>query len=237
MRVGLASAAAPGPGRRRGSRAPAARRPAPSALWPPPCCPWRGSPTAGGPMKTRPASAQASAKSSFSRQEAVARMDRLRAGGLRRLEDRVDAQVAVARRRAAPICTASSARRTCARMRVGVGVDGDGARCPCAARCAMTRQAISPRLAIRILVNMRALHPEHAEASSARSAHCSAAASASAEHAPRLRRVDDAVVPQPRAWRSTGGPGARTARRIGALKAASSSAAPGRCPWPRCRRA
>ncbi len=40
------------------------------------------------------------------------------------------------------------------RLRVSVGVDRDGARCPCGVPVRATRQAISPRLAIRILSNI-----------------------------------------------------------------------------------
>ena len=58
--------AAPGPGRRRDSRASAARRPFPSAPWRRVFEPMARIAPAGGPMNIRPAAAQASAKSAFS---------------------------------------------------------------------------------------------------------------------------------------------------------------------------
>ena len=85
-------------------------------------------------------------------QEAVARMDRLRAGGLRGVDDRVAAQIASSRAAAADqhrlvasrahACALASASEYTATVRM-----------PRRRAVAATRQAISPRLAIRILVN------------------------------------------------------------------------------------
>src|SRR3990167_9761284 len=62
---------------------------------------------------------------------------------------------------------------------------------------AATRQAISPRLAIRIFVNMgwSSLHPEHAELH-IRDRRIQRGRQAQRQHAARVGRVDDAVVPQ-----------------------------------------
>ena len=54
------------PAARRDSPARPARRPSPSAPWRDPSAPWRASPSGGGPTKTMPAAAQASANSAFS---------------------------------------------------------------------------------------------------------------------------------------------------------------------------
>ena len=59
------------------------------------------------------------------RQEAVAGMHGVGAGRARRLDDGGDLQVALARRAPARSRTARSAARTCARVRVGVGVHRD----------------------------------------------------------------------------------------------------------------
>jgi hypothetical protein len=68
-------------------------------------------------------------------QEAVARVDRLRAAALRDLEDLAAVEVAFARRRRSePVGLV--ARGDVKRVRVGVRIDGDGADAPCAARCA-----------------------------------------------------------------------------------------------------
>ena len=89
------------------------------------------------------------------RKEAVARMDRLRAGRLRRGDDPVAAQIAFgrpARRRYAPPRRPSRHAAPARRRR------NRRPRCAMPSRRAvrMTRQAISPRLAIRILENIMA---------------------------------------------------------------------------------
>src|SRR5882762_11096308 len=66
----------------------------------------------------------------------------------------------------------------------------------------ITRQAISPLLAMRILLNilgfLAALHPEDAEVGRL-DRRVEAGREGKAEHHAGLRRVDDAVVPEPRA--------------------------------------
>ena len=76
-------------------------------------------------MNISPAAVARSAKSAILRQEAVARMHRLRAVAQRGLKDRVTAQIALARRRRARCDTASSAIATCSGVAVGIGIDGD----------------------------------------------------------------------------------------------------------------
>ena len=60
-------------------------------------------------------------------EEAVARVDRLRAGLARGGEDRLDVEVRLRAAAAGPMRTATSASRTCGRIGVGVAVDGDRA--------------------------------------------------------------------------------------------------------------
>src|SRR3546814_8139938 len=71
----------------------------------------------------------------------------------------------------------------------------------------MTRQALSPRLAIRIFVNMLSSHPEHAEAC-VRDRCVGGGGEAEPESAAGLRGIDDAVIPEP------GGRVVRTALRV-----------------------
>src|SRR3546814_14471339 len=71
----------------------------------------------------------------------------------------------------------------------------------------MTRQAISPRLAIRIFVNMLSSHPEHAEAC-VRDRCVGGGGEAAPESAAGLRGMDDDVIPAP------GGRVVRTDRRL-----------------------
>ena len=103
-------------------------------------------------MKMSPASVQASAKSAFSRQKAIAGMDRVGAACGGPLRRSVDVEIALrGRRRAEPhgfigraAHAARRGRHRSRRRRCG---------CPCARAVRMTRQAISPRLAIRIFQN------------------------------------------------------------------------------------
>ena len=108
-----------------------------------------------GPMKrdARPRRRR-SAKSAFSRQEAVAGVDRLGAGAARGLEDALAAQVALGRPAPGRCSTASSARRDVQGVGVGLGVDRDASAMPRRRSVRMMRQAISPRLAIRTLLNI-----------------------------------------------------------------------------------
>src|SRR5690349_15140618 len=62
----------------------------------------------------------------------------------------------------------------------------------------MTRQAISPRLAIRILRNIAASHPEDAEAGRL-DGRVQRGGYTERQHHPRLGGIDHAVVPEPRA--------------------------------------
>ena len=87
-------------------------------------------------------------------QEAVARMDRLGAGLLAGRDDLVDQQVGLRRRRRADAAPPRRPARTCSASRVGLGIDRDGLDAQPLAAVLMTRQAISPRLAIRIFLNM-----------------------------------------------------------------------------------
>ncbi len=102
---------------------------------------------AGGPTKIRPASATAVANARVLGQEAVARVDRLRAAGARRGDDLVDHEVRLGRQVAADRHVlvagrddaAGRGRRRSRRRRW---------RCPSAVRVRAMRTAISPRLAI-----------------------------------------------------------------------------------------
>ena len=99
-----------------------------------------------------PASAQAAANAAFSRQEAVAGVDRLRARRPRRRDHPVDRQVALRRGRG-PSRTATSAAPHVRRVRVGVGVHRDRADAQ-ARSVRITRSAISPRLATSTVPNI-----------------------------------------------------------------------------------
>ncbi len=86
-------------------------------------------------------------------EEAVAGMDGLGAGGQRRGDDLVHHQIGLARRRRADTHGLVGQAHV-ARAFVGLGIHGDGADAHAPA-VLMTRQAISPRFAIRIFsVNM-----------------------------------------------------------------------------------
>src|SRR5215469_10612080 len=66
----------------------------------------------------------------------------------------------------------------------------------------MTRQAISPRLAISIFENTARSHAENAEAGAVMplvDRRVERGGEAERQHVPRLRGIDDAVVPEPRA--------------------------------------
>ena len=78
----------------------------------------------GGPMKTMPGLGAGLGEAGILRQEAVARMDRLRAGVPGRRDDPVGHQVALARRRPADM-DGLVGHRDVARVAVGVGIDGD----------------------------------------------------------------------------------------------------------------
>ena len=127
----------------------------------------------GGPTKTNPAAAVAAANAFVLRQESVTRMNRLGTRCDGHLDDAVAAQVALARRRRShPIAL----RRT--RQREGRRHPRPSRRRWCAIpmRRAVraTRQAISPRLAIRILVKHRLISRSRPPWSSgfAMSRHC-----------------------------------------------------------------
>ena len=79
----------------------------------------------GGPMKAISALASALAKLSRSRQEAVARMHRLGAGRLARVDDQLGLEVGFRRRRR-PEPDALVGHLHMRRARVGVGIDRDG---------------------------------------------------------------------------------------------------------------
>ena len=89
-------------------------------------------------------------------EEAVAGVDGVAAGLLRDVDDLVDAQVALGGGRGADGVRLVGDAHVEGGA-VGVGVDGDGARCPSRAGCAMTRTAISPRLATRTLRKARGM--------------------------------------------------------------------------------
>ncbi len=133
------------------------------------------------------------------RQEAVARVDALgpaRAGGL---DDAVDAQV-----RGGGLGRADAVgfvgKRDVERIAVGLGMDAM-VRIPRRLAVRITRQAISPRLAIRTEARRRVVmlssHPEQAEPG-LRHRRVEAGREREAEHPARLLGQDDAVVPQPR---------------------------------------
>ena len=76
---------------------------------------------AGGPMKTMPSASQRAAKAGVLGEEAVARVDRLRARLARDRDDPVDVQVALGRRRAAEqvrLAGAGDVRRVAVDLRV-----------------------------------------------------------------------------------------------------------------------
>ena len=107
---------------------------------------------AGGPMNTRPASTTGLRKLFVLAQKTIAGVDGLRPGGLGRRNDVFPAQVAVFGRAATDI-DGLVARADMLGVGIGIGIDRhcfDGH----ARAVAATRQAISPRLAIRILLNM-----------------------------------------------------------------------------------
>ena len=198
MRVGLARQQRRVVVARRGSPAPAARRPFPSAPWRPTCCPSPRMADAGGPMKTSPASAQACAKSSFSRQEAVARVDGLRAGGLGRGDDALASagscraarcrRCAPPRRRRARGAALASASEYTATVRDAQAARGGG-------HAAGDLAAVGDQ----DLLEHAGSHPEHAEARRRRDRRVQRGRQATGRaRGACLRRVDDAVVPQPR---------------------------------------
>jgi hypothetical protein len=86
------------------------------------------------------------------RQEAVARMDRLRPRDLAGRDDRGEVQVALRRGRRAD-ADGLVGHADMHGVGVGGGVDGDG-RMPISRQARTTRSAISPRLAIRIFSNI-----------------------------------------------------------------------------------
>ena len=79
-----------------------------------------------GPTQISPASITACAKSAFSDEEAVARMDRLGAGRLRRGDDLVADEIAFARRRR-PDVHRLVRHAHVQRLRVGIRIDRDRA--------------------------------------------------------------------------------------------------------------
>ena len=103
--------------------------------------------TADGPTKISPAASQRAHERGVLRQEAVAGMDRVRAGSLRGCDDRVHVEIARARRRRADADRLVGGPDV-QRVGVGVGIDRDGADAE-PRQVRMTRSAISPRLAIR----------------------------------------------------------------------------------------
>src|SRR6185369_6619256 len=100
------------------------------------------------------------------------------------------------------MATASSQLRTCSAPASASEYTATVAM-PRRRQVAAMRQAISPRLAMRILRIFRALaetirlHPEHAEARRL-GRHAVGQRKAQPQHVACLRRLDDAVVPQPR---------------------------------------
>ena len=82
---------------------------------------------AEGPMKGQPGSFDGFDEIGVLGEEAVARMDRIGAGALRRVEDAIDLEIALHDgRRADPHRLVGHCDML--RVRVGVGVDGDGAQ-------------------------------------------------------------------------------------------------------------
>ena len=153
--VGLLRAGNPAPAARRDSPAPPARRPSPSAPWPRPSAPWRGWRRAAGRRRRcrpprRPRRIPHSPTGSRSPDGCTRRP-----AFARDLDDLVDVEIALARRRRAD---GDAPRRPAAHAgasRIGLRIDRD--RCACRAACAvrMMRQAISPRLAMRTEGSMR----------------------------------------------------------------------------------
>ena len=114
---------------------------------------------------------------------------------------------------------ASSASAHVQRVAIGVGVDGDACAMPSRRAVRMTRQAISPRLAIRILSNMRRSTSGTRRSASPRSARSSAAERPSAEDRRACRAGSMTPSSHSRARGVVAdGPGARTARGSAALK-------------------
>ena len=89
-------------------------------------------------------------------QEAVAGMNGGGAGAWRDLDDLVGAQDSSRRRRRADrIGLIGEAHME--RAGIGLGINRDGANAPCACAVRMTRQAISPRLAMSTEENIRVM--------------------------------------------------------------------------------
>ena len=134
-------------GPRRDSPVSPAPPPRPSASWPRPSAPSRGCwPASARPRPARRRSPPA-AKSAFSRQEAVARVDRLGPGRLGRGDDPLADQIAFARRRRADMHRLVRLR-TCSALRVGVRINRHRPNARAVRAVRITRQAISPRLAM-----------------------------------------------------------------------------------------
>ncbi len=88
-------------------------------------------------------------------QEAVAGMDRGRAGGLPLLRESFDGEIGVGRR-ARPDAERLVGARYMERAGVGIGIDGHRPQSPWRVRVRMMRSAISPRLATRRVGNASA---------------------------------------------------------------------------------
>ena len=91
-------------------------------------------------------------------QKAVARMHRLGAGLLAGVDDLVDDEIGLGGGRRADR-HGLVGHFDVQRVAIGVGIDRDGFECPMRRAVLMMRQAISPRLAIRIRLNMPRLDP------------------------------------------------------------------------------
>src|SRR5512133_2213687 len=94
--------------------------------------------------------------------------------------------------------TAVSAMRTCSAPRSASEYTATVRR-PSRRAVRMTRQAISPRLAIRMLSSMGVSHPEDAEGGLAFIGSTRCGCQCQCQHVARIGRVDHAVVPESRA--------------------------------------
>ena len=106
----------------------------------------------GGPMNFMLQVSQTSAKLAFSRKQSVSGMDRVHVGDFRRADHSWNVQIALRELRR------TNANRLIGeaymqRIAVGLAVNCDR-RIPSSLQAQITRRAISPRLAIRIFLNM-----------------------------------------------------------------------------------
>ena len=145
-----------------------------------------------GPIQQQPGVDDPAREVGVLREEAVAGVDRGRAGALRGLEDQVGAQVGVGRRRAGQV-HGQVGLADVRQVRVGVGEDRDGVDARADGRCGRRGWRSPPRLATSTRC-MLGPHPEDAEVHGAFDRLVVDDGQADAQDGAGVARVDDAVV-------------------------------------------